>query len=122
MSSLSDSEIMDRTNKPKLTDIIPKHKLSYLDQDEPKSPKPRSKRVASPKDKDSGKNILFQIQMDMGKFGKLKTLDIDDDDDEGDSDTDSTWYPPQHPRTKAKANKDKKSKKPKEERWSFWKK
>lgn len=118
MSSLSDSEIMDRSSKPKLTDIIPKHKLSYLDHDEPKSvspkPKPKSKRG---KDIDMGKNILFQFKMDMGKF---KSIDDDEDEDE---DSDSTWFPPQHPKSKLKKLKtSKKSKKPKEERWSFWKK
>lgn len=105
MASHSDSEIIEIQPNHKLSsNQEAKHKLSFLDQIEPKQ---------STK---SSKQINFTISM--SPFDVIQ----------GDSDeSDDTWYPPQHPISKKQNFKRKqkprnKKRKPKEERWSYWKK
>jgi ATP-dependent Lon protease len=82
--SHSDGEMVT-SNRTSLLDLKPKHKLSFIDCDEPKIPKQRS----SPRRKQN--SISFSIMIEDPSKGVAREELGDDDDD---SESDATWYPP----------------------------
>lgn len=105
--SHSDGEIVT-SSRPSLFDFKPKYKLNYIDQEEPTELK-KTQRSSRRLTRSRPTNKLITLSFAL------------DNPDDYDSDNDSDWLPPQHPKSKSR-RKIRRKMKPKEERWSFWKK